>query len=85
MQRYRGFFGRDRLMTAGIPLGVILALHLLVMGLSVFVQARITLDEALLSLLGALPVYGLVGFIILVQQQRRAEMDGPVQESRADA
>ena len=72
-------------MAAGIPLGVILTLHLLVLGLSVFVQARIALDEALLSLLGALPVYALVGFIILVQQQRRAEMDAPVQESRGDA
>lgn len=85
MQRYHGFFGRDRVMAAGIPLGVILTLHLLVLGLSVFVQARIALDEALLSLLGALPVYALVGFIILVQQQRRAEMDAPVQESRGDA
>lgn len=85
MQRYRGFFGRDRVMAAAIPLGVIFVGHVLVLALSVFVQHRIALDDALLSFLGALPVYGLVGFIILVQQQRKAEMDAPVQESRGEA
>lgn len=74
MARYSGFFGRDRLVAAGIPVALMACGQCAVLALAVFGHHRRELAEAVASLIGAIPVYALIGFILLVQQQRKAEL-----------
>jgi hypothetical protein len=85
MQRYSGFFARDRVISASIPIVVILVGQCLVLSLAVFVHHRMSFDDALAAILYMLPVYALIGFIMLVQQQRKTELTTAGDPPRQDA